>query len=181
MSSEHPPVMLVDAYNVIGLWRPLQEMRDLQGFDIARSHLTETMVNFSAYHGYKTTLVFDAYIQATPAKAEKITKNLRLYFTDHNETADTYIERQCGKYRRDPLRHLKRIIVVTSDRAQQLTAVGFGAEWLSATALEQEVESTLRSVQSRQKPQQANKNNLLGNRIDGDVKDKLAKWRNSLK
>jgi uncharacterized protein len=120
MSSEHPPVMLVDGYNVIGFWKHLQEIRDLQGFDIARSHLTETMVNFSAY------------VQATPAKSEKITKNLKLYFTDHNETADTYIERQCGKYRRDPLRHLKRIIVVTSDRAQQLTAVGFGAEWLSA-------------------------------------------------
>ncbi|MFM7885188.1 MAG: NYN domain-containing protein [Pseudanabaena sp.] len=180
MSSEHPPIMLVDGYNIIGLWRPLQEIRDLRGFDVARSHLTETMVNFSAYHGYKTTLVFDAYVQATPAKIERVTKNLKLYFTEHNETADTYIERQCGQYRRDPLRHLKRIIVVTSDRAQQLTAVGFGAEWLSAMALAQEVEATLRSVQSRQRPQKANINNLLGNRIDRDTKDKLAKWRNRL-
>lgn len=180
MPSEHPPVMLVDGYNVIGMWRRLQEIRDLQGFDLARSQLTEEMVNFSAYHGYKTTLVFDAYVQATPARAEKITKNLRLYFTDHNETADTYIERQCGKYRRDPLRHLKRIIVVTSDRAQQLTAVGFGAEWLSAIALEQEVEATWRSVQHRQKPQKADTKNLLGNRIDGDTKAKLAQWRNRL-
>ena len=180
MSAEYPPMMLVDGYNVIGLWRHLQEMRDLQGFDVARSHLTEAMVNFSAYHGYKTTLVFDAYVQATPAKAEKITKNLKLYFTDHNETADTYIERQCGKYRRDPLRHLKRIIVVTSDRAQQLTAIGFGAEWLSSTALEQEVEATMRSVQSRQRNQKANTKNLLGNRIDSATKDQLAKWRNRL-
>ncbi len=180
MSAEYPPVMLVDGYNVIGLWRPLQEIRDLQGFDVARSRLIETMVNYSAFHGYKTTLVFDAYVQATPAKSEKVTKNVKLHFTDHNETADTYIERQCGKYRRDPMRHLKRIIVVTSDRAQQLTAVGFGAEWLSATAFEQEVEATLRSVQSRQKNQKANTNNLLGNRIDRDVKAQLAKWRNSL-
>jgi hypothetical protein len=58
--------------------------------------------------------------------------------------------------------------------------VGFGAEWLSATALEQEVEATLRSVQSRQRPQKANTNNLLGNRIDSATKDKLAKWRNRL-
>lgn len=180
MSAEHPPIMLVDGYNVIGVWRSLKELRDLQGFDVARAQLTETMVNFSAYHGYKTVLVFDAYVQATPAKVEKITKNLKLYFTDHNETADTYIERQCGKYRRDPLRHLKRIIVVTSDRAQQLTAVGFGAEWLSATALEQEVEATLRSVQSRQTPKKANTKNLLGNRIDGNVRAELAKLRNQL-
>jgi uncharacterized protein len=69
---------------------------------------------------------------------------------------------------------------VTSDRAQQLTAVGFGAEWLSAPALEQEVEATMRSVQSRQKNQKANTNNLLGNRIDSQTKAQLAKWRNSL-
>ncbi|MDX2256433.1 MAG: NYN domain-containing protein [Pseudanabaenaceae cyanobacterium bins.39] len=180
MPSEHPPVMLVDGYNVIGMWRSLQEIRDLQGFDVARSQLTEAMVNFSAYHGYKTTLVFDAYVQATPARSEKVTKNLKLYFTDHNETADTYIERQCGKYRRDPLRHLKRIIVVTSDRAQQMTAVGFGAEWLSAIALEQEVEATNRIVQSRQTPKQANTKNLIGNRIDSKTKEELTKWRNRL-
>jgi len=78
------------------------------------------------------------------------------------------------------LRHLKRIIVVTSDRAQQLTTVGFGAEWMSAEALEQEVEITLRAVLSRQKPKKASTKRLLENYLDAETRDRLKKLRYGL-
>ena len=172
--------MLVDGYNVLGAWRSLQSIRDVEGFDSARQELVEIMTNFSAYHGYQTTLVFDAYNIATPGVTEKVTKNLKLYFTEHRQTADTYIEKICAQLYRHPLRHLKRIIVVTSDRAQQLTAVGFGAEWMSSQTLEHEVEAAIRSVRHRQKPQKESPKGMLGNLIDEDTRKRLKKMRKEL-
>jgi uncharacterized protein len=177
MSPAHPPVMLVDGYNVIGAWQYLQAARDRSGFEAARSELIEAMTNFSAFHGYQTTLVFDAYNQVTAGVTEKITKNLKLYFTEHRQTADTYIEKICAELYRHPLRHLKRIIVVTSDRAQQLTTVGFGAEWMSAETLEQEVNITLKSVHSRQKPKKASTKRLLENYLDAETRKRLERLR----
>ncbi|NJM28435.1 MAG: NYN domain-containing protein, partial [Pseudanabaena sp. RU_4_16] len=33
--------MLVDGYNVLGAWRSLQSIRDVEGFDSARQELVE--------------------------------------------------------------------------------------------------------------------------------------------
>jgi predicted RNA-binding protein with PIN domain len=172
--------MLVDGYNVLGAWQKLQSIRNVEGFESARQELVEIMIDFSAFHGYQTTLVFDAYNLATPGVTEKITKNLKLYFTEHKQTADTYIEKICAQLYRHPLRHLKRIIVVTSDRAQQLTAVGFGAEWMSALALEHEVEVTASSVKRHQKPQKESSKRMLGHLIDEETSKRLKKMRKEL-
>lgn len=172
--------MLVDGYNVLGAWYRLMTLREVEGFDAARQELVEVMTNFSAYHGYQTTLVFDAYNLATPGVTEKVTKNLKLYFTEHKQTADTYIEKICAQLYRHPLRHLKRVIVVTSDRAQQMTAVGFGAEWMSAQALEFEVESTFSSVKHRQKPRKESPKRMLGHVIDAETSKRLKKMRKDL-
>jgi predicted RNA-binding protein with PIN domain len=179
-NNPHPPVMLVDAYNIIGAWCSLKQWRDLGDFDAARSELTEIMASFSSYHGYQVTLVFDAYNLTTPAVTEKITKNLKLHFTDHKQTADTYIEKYCAQVHRHPLRHLKRTIVVTSDRLQQLTAKGFGAEWMSALTLKQEVELTFKSVRHGQKPHTQSVKRLLGSTLDADTQARLKKLRQDL-
>jgi uncharacterized protein len=180
MSERFPPLMLVDGYNVIGAWSQLKSLRDRLGLEPARAGLIETMTNFSAYQGYKTVLVFDAYNIDTPGVSEKITKNLKLYYTAYRQTADTYIEKECGKYHRDPLRHLKRVIVVTSDHAQSLTTTGFGAECISAIALEQEVELAFKSLQRGQKAVKSSHKQRLGNLIDDQARAKLAKLRQDL-
>ncbi|AFY74929.1 putative RNA-binding protein containing a PIN domain [Synechococcus sp. PCC 7502] len=176
----HPPVMLVDAYNIIGAWASLKRWRDLGDFDAARTELTEIMAGYSSYHGYQSTLVFDAYNVPTPAVTEKVTKNLKLHFTNHRQTADSYIEKCCAEVHRHPLRHLKRVIVVTSDRAQHLTTTGFGAEWMSALALEQEVELTFKSVRHRQKPQTQSVKRLLSSTLDDQTRERLNKLRQDL-
>ncbi len=180
MAPHYPPLMLVDGYNVIGLWHSLQSVRDTIGFEAAREQLIETVYNYSAFRGYRTTLVFDAYVQPTPSRMEKISPNLSLYFTEFRETADTYIEKICGQYYRDPLRHLKRLIVVTSDRAQQLTSVGFGAEWMSAQLFETEVSHSLTAVRQRLKQKAGNHRRTIANRIDPKTRDQLSQWRNRL-
>ncbi|MFN5857653.1 MAG: NYN domain-containing protein [Pseudanabaenaceae cyanobacterium] len=180
MAPHYPPLMLVDGYNVIGLWHSLQSVRDTLGFEAAREQLIETVYNYSAFRGYRTTLVFDAYIQPTPSRLEKLSPNLSLYFTEFRETADTYIEKTCGQYYRDPMRHVKRLIVVTSDRAQQLTSVGFGAEWMSAQLFEAEVNQSLTAVRQRLKQKTTNHRRTIGNRIDPKTRDQLSQWRNRL-
>ncbi len=179
-ATPHPPFMLVDAYNIIGAWGNLKKWQELGDFDAARSELTEIMARFSSYHGYQTVLVFDAYNVPTPAVTEKVTKNLKLHFTNHKQTADSYIEKCCAEMHRHPLRHLKRIIVVTSDRLQQLTATGFGAEWMSALALEQEVELTFRSVRHSQKPHTQSVKRLLSSTLDDKTREQLKKLRQDL-
>lgn len=43
--------------------------------------------------------------------------------------------------------------MATSDRAQQLTVVGYGAEWRSAQMLAREVERAARQIQSKTQKQ----------------------------
>jgi predicted RNA-binding protein with PIN domain len=147
MKRAETPLFLVDGYNMIGAWKELQRTCRQSGFEAARERLIEQMVNFSAYEHYGTVVVFDAHSQPQPARCETITEYLSLYYTDPNETADTYIERRCSEYHRDLLRHRKRLIVATSDRTQELTAKGFGAECWSAQRLESAVDQMFQSVQ----------------------------------
>ncbi|AFY69278.1 protein of unknown function DUF901 [Thalassoporum mexicanum PCC 7367] len=178
--SAHPPEMLVDAYNVIGAWLWLKELKNSASLDRARRELIEAMTNFAHFHGYKTTLVFDAYNQATPAAVEKITKNLKLHYTDYRQTADTFIEKTCARLHRHPLRHLKRVIVVTSDRAQHTVTTGYGAEWMSAEALEQEVSIANRRIQRHQRPKTRAGDQTLRHMLDRHTFETLDRMRKGL-
>ncbi len=181
MSSPRSPLMLVDGYNVIGTWRSLQSLRDDAGFETARQHLTEALANYSAYQGYKTTLVFDAYNNQTAAVTEVITQHLKLHYTEYRQTADSYIEKFCGQMFRDPIRRHHRVIVVTSDRAQQLTTQGFGAEWMSAEKLQAEVEITFKQEhRKRQHKSQTAKAKTIASQINQDVRDRLNRLRYGL-
>ena len=55
-------ILLVDGYNIIGAWPELTELRDMQGLEVARTSLAETLANYSAYRGFETLLVFDAFL-----------------------------------------------------------------------------------------------------------------------
>lgn len=143
-------ILLVDGYNVIGAWKdlypneetPLQQTHG-EELEVARNKLIEQLINFSSFEGYFTTVVFDAHNRDTPAITEILTPNVSIYYTEYKETADTYIEKFCAAHRTDA-RLKTRVLVATSDRAQQLTVGGFGAEWLSALQLVNNIESSSR-------------------------------------
>jgi predicted RNA-binding protein with PIN domain len=161
--------MLVDGYNVVGAWRSFQ---DLDGsLDRARNHLVETLASYSAYRGFHTTIVFDAYNNLNPGVTEDVTEHLKLHYTEYRQTADSYIEKVCAQMRR-----LRRVIVVTSDRAQQLTISGFGAEWMSAALLEQDVRSAEQSMKRKQRSKSAH-SRRLHSVMNEEVKRKLDDWR----
>jgi hypothetical protein len=170
-------LLLVDGYNIIGHWPSLQQTRDQFGLELARQELIETLINYSTYQGFKTQVVFDAQLQKQPAQEEVISGHLTVHYTDWSQTADTYIEKRCAHFSRQSSPPPARLIVATSDRAQQLTILGYGAEWMSAQYLAQDVlQSRLKVSSPRPKRSQARPPSL-SQRLDPRVQERLNLWR----
>jgi uncharacterized protein len=142
-------LFLIDGYNIIGAWMTLKQVRDEMGWEEARRQLIEIMTGYASFNAYEVQVVFDAQYQDTPGSKEVITQLCSVYYTNHNQTADSYIEKTCADFRRDVRKFEQRIIVATDDRALQLTAIGFGAEWRSSDQLNSEVEFSISRVRSR--------------------------------
>lgn len=172
-------LLLVDGYNVIGAWHRLQHIRDRHGLEEARRELATALIDYSACQNFNTHIVFDSQYQDSPGSREVVTGNLVICYTDFKQTADTYIEKTCAQYRKDIRKFEQRLIVATSDRAQQLTVVGYGAEWLSAQQLHTEVELSAirvrRQHQSTRKKQSPNR--FLASSLDPIARQQLAKLR----
>jgi uncharacterized protein len=179
--SSVPAVLLVDGYNIIGAWPCLKKTRDSAGLEAARWELVEAMIGYSTFQGYATQIVFDAQYSNAASNKETITEMVSVYYTDFGQTADTYIEKTCASFSSQitPAR-ISRIIVATSDRAQQLVVQGYGAEWLSAQQLCSAVKTTVCRV--RQKYQSGKKSNsrFLASAIDDQARQKLVALRMGL-
>lgn len=183
-SPTYNALLLVDGYNIIGQWDSLKTARDRYGLELARQSLVESLVSYSSHQGYLTHVVFDAQYQQAPASQEQINACLTIHFTAWLQTADTFIEKRCAQYSRNNLAFPSRLIVATSDRAQRLTVVGYGAEWMSANCLAQAVEQSRLQVQqhrdgqrqrrSRREPQRGKG---WVNGLDPAVREKLSQWR----
>ncbi|MBD2021190.1 NYN domain-containing protein [Leptolyngbya sp. FACHB-36] len=175
--SSFQAVFLVDGYNVVGAWADLRQVRDQYGLEEARRCLAESLISYSTFQGFDTQVVFDAQYQDSCRDREVITSNLCLCYTDFGETADTYIEKACADFRFDLRKFHQRLIVATSDRAQQLTVTGYGAEWMSAERLAAEVDAVARRVQRKQKPAKKSSGRFLAHGLDPEAQRKLAQLR----
>ncbi len=175
-------VLLVDGYNIIGAWPCLKKTRDYDGLEAAREELVEVMTNYSSFQGYATQIVFDAHYQNTASNKETITHLLSVYYTDFGQTADTYIEKSCASFRHQIAQALiSRVIVATSDRAQQLMVQGYGAEWLSANQLCNEVKTTICRMRDKYQSRRQSQSRFLANSIDARARQRLAELRMGLK
>ncbi|NJN89754.1 MAG: NYN domain-containing protein [Leptolyngbyaceae cyanobacterium RM2_2_4] len=171
-------ILLVDGYNIIGAWSTLQWVRDTEGLEAARRELAESLVGYSAFQGFDTQIIFDAQYQSNPASREVMTQNLSIFYTDPKQTADTYIEKTCAQFRNDLRKFQQRLIVATSDRAQQLTVVGFGAEWMSAQRLLADVELAALKVRRKQRGSKGRSpNRFLSSSLDPVAQQRLARMR----
>lgn len=174
-------ILLVDGYNVIGAWTSLKQIRDRDGLEPARHQLAQTLLDYSAFQGYATHLVFDAQYQNGSGKWEKITPDLAIYYTQFGQTADTYIEKFCASARQLQYNLQQRLIVATSDRAQQLMVLGYGAEWMSAQLLAQEVRATRFLIgHKRQSGKKTSSRAYLANSLDPSAKQRLERLRTGL-
>jgi predicted RNA-binding protein with PIN domain len=169
-------LLLVDGYNVIGAWPDLSQVRDQVGLEPARHRLTETLVNYAAYNAFEVKLVFDAYAQRTPTTVEAVTQHLAIHYTAFGQTADSYIEAWCARLRHHP----QRTIVVTSDRAQQLTVVGYGAEWMSTQQLSVDITTSVQrhcKHRHRAKSHRGASQRFLANGLSTDARERLQRLR----
>ncbi|MEO0458768.1 MAG: NYN domain-containing protein [Cyanobacteria bacterium P01_A01_bin.114] len=179
-SSTAEAILLVDGYNVVGAWPELIRLRDQLGLEPARNQLAEDLANYSAFKAFETWLVFDAYGQQQPHRQESVTNHLSIHYTSFGQTADSYIERACALFRKDSRKFQTRLIVATSDRAQQLTVVGYGAEWISAQQLGSDVHFSRQHVKRRQKPAKQSKKRFLADSLNPEAQAKLARLRQGL-
>lgn len=175
-------VLLVDGYNIIGAWSRLKITRDRDGLEAARWQLVEALLDYSAFQGFDTRVVFDAQYQNTCSHQEAINQYLSVHYTDFGQTADTYIEKACAAFR-PYLQHAQpiRLIVATSDRVQQLMVMGYGAEWMSAQQLGCEVQSTAARIRHQQQPRKQSSSRFLANSINAKARQRLAELRMGLK
>ena len=176
-TSPYQAYLLVDGYNIIGHWASLKKIREQQGLESAREVLIETLINFAAQKDYQTEIVFDAQYRNSPCSKERFTPSLSVCYTAFLQTADTYIEKFCAGYSRHEGEGQSRLIVATSDRAEKLTILGYGAEWLSAQRLGSEVDSAISNVNKRKRPKTQSQGRFLASSLDAKVRQKLRQLR----
>ena len=126
-------ILLVDGYNLLFAW---EESRELvrENFDAARIRLMDLMCDYTGMTGRDVILVFDAYkVKGGQGSVEKY-RNIYVVYTREAQTADAYIEKTTLLARRQA-----RIRVVTSDRPEQLIALGNEALRTSAREFKREV------------------------------------------
>ncbi len=133
-------ILLVDGYNVLYAW---EEWKDLlqDSFEAARMQLTELLCDYAGMTGREIILVFDAYkVKGNPGAAEKY-KNIYVVYTREAQTADAYIEKTTLLARNQAW-----VRVVTSDRPEQLIALGNEALRTSAREFRREVTGVQGSI-----------------------------------
>ncbi|MCD7949477.1 MAG: TetM/TetW/TetO/TetS family tetracycline resistance ribosomal protection protein [Erysipelotrichaceae bacterium] len=128
-----PLCILIDGYNIIFGW---DELSTLARADLgaARDRLIDILSNYQGYKQCMMIIVFDAYkVKDNPGSIQKL-HHLYIVYTKEAQTADAYIERATHQLSKD-----YRIVVVTSDNAEQVIVLGHGALRMSARELELEV------------------------------------------
>ncbi|MDO5142731.1 MAG: TetM/TetW/TetO/TetS family tetracycline resistance ribosomal protection protein [Eubacteriales bacterium] len=133
--------LLVDGYNIIFAW---DELRAIAAGDIdaAREALIDQLSDYQAVRKCHLIVVFDAYkVKGGTGSIEK-RHGLHVVYTKEAETADMYIEQ--ASY---DLSRKHRVRVATSDGMEQMIILGHGAERMSATELQWEVEQAQQHIQ----------------------------------
>ncbi len=126
--------LIVDGYNMIFAWDGLREQaqNDLSG---ARERLLDILSNYCGYRPCELVVVFDSYRVKGGVGSKTRHNNLRVVYTQENESADLYIESLLGEIGRN-----YNIRVATSDGLIQLSAVRSGVLRVSANELLNEIE-----------------------------------------
>ncbi len=122
--------LVVDGYNIVHAWSELKELAAIN-LDGARDRLIDIMSNLKGAIDDEIILVFDAYkVKGRTASEQKI-GNVKVVFTEEDETADSYIERFAAENGRK-----YDVTVATSDNLEGGLARGSSCRLISARELE---------------------------------------------
>ena len=128
--------LIVDGYNMIFAWDGLREQA---GYDLsgARERLLDLLSNYCGFHPCELIVVFDSYRVRGGTGSRSSHNNLRVVYTQEDESADLYIETLVGKIGKN-----YAVRVATSDALIQLSALRSGVLRVSGAELERELERT---------------------------------------
>ncbi|MCQ2512149.1 MAG: TetM/TetW/TetO/TetS family tetracycline resistance ribosomal protection protein [Lachnospiraceae bacterium] len=140
---EDADYVVVDGYNVIFAWKELNELAK-ENIDAARDSLLDTLSKFKSMTKAEVIAVFDAY----RVKGHVIENNrfldVQIIYTREDETADQYIERFTND-----LGKKKKIVVVTSDGAEQVITRGQGCKLVSSREFQLRIEELTKQTNEK--------------------------------
>ncbi|OPJ60612.1 NYN domain-containing protein [Clostridium oryzae] len=164
-------IIFVDGYNVINSWPELNDIKKYS-YEKARQKLIEMLQEYAAYKGYKLVLVFDGHkLQGNLGSKERVS-GITVVFTKENETADNYIEKSVNDIGKN-----QDICVVTSDAMEQMVIFQRGATRMSSAEFHLEVQDARKSIKKKIEGMPSIQRNVLEERIDKDILEKLEKIR----
>ncbi|KRM58402.1 NYN domain-containing protein [Secundilactobacillus malefermentans] len=115
-------LLIVDAYNLIGSWPELKQLKLQDRLEDARDRLIQMMVEYRKYRAIEIVVVFDA-MYVPGVTQNKQYRGLEVVWTAKNETADSYIEALA----KEKQSRLLQVTVATNDQAEQWMIFSEGA------------------------------------------------------
>lgn len=157
----------VDGYNILGA----RENKEGLSVDHARDRLADELADFAGFTDTEIVLVFDGHhVKQNKGSCEQIS-GIRVVYTQADETADQYIERQCAL----AAGQKRTVRVATGDGLEQHMILGLGALRMSAKELTDMLAYTKKQ---RQKMHQNNlRKGYLFHHLDGDTLEALERIR----
>ena len=127
--------IIVDGYNIVHAWPPLQRLLADTSLAAARDRLVDRLSVLGLVTGAEVTVVFDAHHSAARSNSEEHVEGVRVLFTRQGHSADHAIERIAYQAAGSG----DVITVATSDRFQRDLVRGMGGAVISALELERRV------------------------------------------
>ena len=133
-SFEEAELVIVDGYNVIFAWEDLNQLAK-ENIDAARDSLIETLSKLHSLLHTEVMVVFDAYRVKGHSSEQALFSDIHVVYTDSEMTADQYIERFTNVLARK-----RKVVVVTSDGAEQVITRGHGCRLISSRELKNRID-----------------------------------------
>ena len=120
-------------------------LREQAGYDLsgARERLLDLLSNYCGFHPCELIVVFDSYRVRGGTGSRSRHNNLRVVYTQEDESADLYIETLVGKIGKN-----YAVRVATSDALIQLTALRAGVLRMSAREFRQELAQVAQQLEA---------------------------------
>ncbi len=142
-SAEEADYVVVDGYNVIFAWKDLNELAR-ENIDAARDSLLDTLSKYKSMTKAEVIAVFDAYRVKGHVIENNRFQDVQIIYTREDETADQYIERFTNE-----LGKKQKIVVVTSDGAEQIITRGQGCKLISSREFQLRIEELTKQTNEK--------------------------------
>ncbi|MHB0977546.1 MAG: NYN domain-containing protein [Candidatus Aquicultorales bacterium] len=162
------PLLIVDGYNLIHFNPSYKKQMELD-LESARAALIEDLAAFATLEDYDVTVVFDAGETDSKTRHKATILGVEVVFTRGGESADAVIERFSFETGGD-----RRVVVATSDYAQQKVVFRPGVTVKSARQLVSEIEQSFgEALSAASVPRGTRRMPMVEERIDRGVKAAL--------